>query len=58
VVHADETRWSIDGDSAHVWFHGNEDLAHYHIDPSRAGEVSGGLKTGQVQSCSVQDLRI
>jgi hypothetical protein len=40
VVHADETRWSIDGDGAHVWFHGNEDLAHYHIDPSRAGEVS------------------
>ena len=40
VVHADETRWSIDGASAHLWLHGNEDLAHYHIDPSRAGEVS------------------
>ena len=40
AVHADETRWSIDGETAHVWFHGNEDLAHYHIDPSRAGEVS------------------
>jgi len=40
VVHADETSWSIDGATAHVWFHGNEDLAHYHIDPSRAGEVS------------------
>jgi hypothetical protein len=40
VVYADETSWSIDGQSAHVWFHGNEDLAHYHIDASRAGTVS------------------
>jgi transposase len=40
VVHADESYWSIDGDRAYVWFHGNEDLAHFHIDPSRAGDVS------------------
>jgi hypothetical protein len=43
VVYADETSWSIDGESAHVWFHGNEDLAHYHIDSSRAGAVSRAI---------------
>jgi hypothetical protein len=40
VVCADETYWTIDGASAYIWFHGNEELAYFQIDTSRAGEVS------------------
>jgi transposase len=40
VVYADETYWTIDGRTAYVWFHGNEDLAYFQIDTSRSGEVS------------------
>ncbi len=40
VVYADETHWTIDGRTAYVWFHGNEDLAYFQIDTSRSGEVS------------------
>jgi transposase len=40
VVYADETYWQIDGRSAYVWFHGNDDLAFFHLDVSRAGIVS------------------
>lgn len=40
VVHADETGWRMDGHSGEFWFHGNRQLAHFHWDKSRAGEVS------------------
>jgi transposase len=40
VVYADETYWTINGTTAYVWFHGNEDLAYFQIDTSRSGEVS------------------
>jgi hypothetical protein len=42
-IHADETHWRQDGQNAFVWFAGNEDLALFHIDPSRAGHVAASL---------------
>lgn len=38
--HADETYYRIDSRPAYVWFHGNEDLAHFHVSRTRAGKVS------------------
>jgi hypothetical protein len=40
AIYADETYWTIDAAAAYIWFHGNEDLAYFQIDTSRAGEVS------------------
>jgi hypothetical protein len=42
-VHADETHWREDGQNAYVWFAGNPDLAFYHIDRSRAGQVAADI---------------
>jgi transposase len=38
--HADETYYRIDGQHAYVWFHGNEDLAHFTVTGTRSGKVS------------------
>lgn len=38
--HADETYYRIDGHPAYVWFHGNEDLAHFCVTGTRSGKVS------------------
>jgi transposase len=38
--HADETYYRIDGKPAYVWFHGNEDLAHFCVTQTRSGAVS------------------
>jgi len=38
--HADETYYRIDGQPAYVWFHGNENLAHFFICGTRSGKVS------------------
>ena len=38
--HADETYYRIDGKPAYVWFHGNEDLAHFYVTGTRSGKVS------------------
>ncbi len=40
VNHADETHYTIDGQHAHVWFHGNEHLAHFYICGTRSGKIS------------------
>jgi hypothetical protein len=40
AVHSDGTGWPLDGSSAAFWFHGDERLAHFHFDESRAGQVS------------------
>jgi transposase len=40
IVHADETHWRIDGQSAYIWFAGNANFSFFHIDPSRSGEVA------------------
>jgi hypothetical protein len=38
--HADETYYRIDGQPAYVWFHGNENLAHFCVCGTRSGKVS------------------
>jgi len=38
--HADETHYRVAGKPAYVWFHGNEDLAHFCITGTRSGKVS------------------
>ena len=39
-VHADETYWTLDGDRAYFWVHGNEQFVHFQFDVTRAGQVS------------------
>lgn len=39
-VHADETYWTLDGDRAYFWVHGNERFVHFQFDATRAGQVS------------------
>ncbi len=52
--HADETYYRVNAQPAYVWFHGNEDLAHFYVSGTRSGKVSrtilgedyqGGLNT-------------
>jgi hypothetical protein len=38
--HADETYYRINGQPAYVWFHGNENLAHFCVSGTRSGKVS------------------
>lgn len=40
AVHSDGTGWPQGGTSAAFWFHGDQRLAHFHFDASRAGQVS------------------
>jgi hypothetical protein len=43
AVHADETYWTLDGQRAYYWVHGDDQFLHFQFDTSRAGEVSRGL---------------
>lgn len=40
AVHADETYWTLDGDRAYFWVHGDEKFIHFQFDTTRAGVVS------------------
>jgi transposase len=40
VNHADETHYTINGQHAQAWFHGNEHLAHFYICGTRSGKIS------------------
>jgi len=40
IIHADETHWRIDGQSAYIWFAGHAQFGFFHIAPSRSGEVA------------------
>jgi len=40
VNHADETHWPVNGKPWYGWFHGNVDLAHFALCPTRAGVIS------------------
>ena len=40
AVHADETYWTLNGQRAYYWIHGNEKFIHFQFDTSRAGQVS------------------
>lgn len=39
-VYADETYWTLDGDRAYFWVHGNENFIHFTFETTRAGFVS------------------
>ncbi|QDV47438.1 Transposase IS66 family protein [Stieleria neptunia] len=39
-VYADETYWTLDGDRAYFWVHGNEQFIHFTFETTRAGFVS------------------
>ncbi|MFU8778553.1 MAG: IS66 family transposase, partial [Roseovarius sp.] len=43
VAFGDETFWRENGVPAYVWYGGNEDVAVYHIVPSRSGDVAAHL---------------
>lgn len=38
-IYADETGWKIDGETSWLWTFANEQLAFYHIDRHRSGDV-------------------
>jgi len=40
VVYGDETHWRINGRGAYTWYAGNKDLAFFHVDQSRGGDVA------------------
>lgn len=40
IAHGDETSWRLDGQSAQLWYAGNQNLAFYLVDPSRSGDVA------------------
>jgi hypothetical protein len=43
TANADETSWRQDGIGHYLWYAGNEELALYHIDRHRSGEVAQRL---------------
>lgn len=43
LAHADETSWRNNGIGHYVWFAGNENLAFFHIDRHRSGEVARSI---------------
>jgi transposase len=53
--HADETYYRIDGKPAYVWFHGNEDLAHFHVAATRSGKISRAILGNDYQGGLVTD---
>jgi transposase len=55
VVYADETHWRQDGHNAFVWYGGNENLALFHIEASRAGLVAQHLLGEQYDGSLVTD---
>jgi len=39
-LHADETSWPVDGTGAWLWYAGHSELAYFHVDAHRSGEVA------------------
>lgn len=42
-LHADETHWRQDGLNHFVWYGGNADIAYFHINRHRSGEVAASI---------------
>lgn len=42
-LHADETHWRQDGINHYVWYGGNTDIAYFHINRHRSGEVATSI---------------
>jgi hypothetical protein len=53
--HADETYYRINAEPAYVWFHGNEDLAHFHVAGTRSGQISRWILGQDYQGGLVTD---
>jgi transposase len=53
--HADETYYRINAQPAYVWFHGNENLAHFHVSGTRSGQVSRWILGPDYQGGLVTD---
>ena len=43
AVHADETYWTLNGQRAFFWVHGDEKFIHFQFDTTRKGEVSRNI---------------
>jgi cell division septum initiation protein DivIVA len=55
IIHADETHWRIDGQSAYIWFAGNPNFGFFHIDRSRSGDVALAIFGSRFQGNLVAD---
>jgi uncharacterized coiled-coil protein SlyX len=55
VAYADETHWRINGNTAYLWFAGNDQVDFFHIDPSRSSEVAVGIFGDDFQGDLVAD---
>lgn len=53
--HADETYYRVEAKPAYVWFHGNEDLAHFCITGTRSGAVSRTILGADYQGGLITD---
>lgn len=42
-LHADETSWRVDGVNHWLWYAGHEQLAYFHVDRHRSGEVAQNI---------------
>jgi hypothetical protein len=40
IAHGDETHWRIDGQSAYLWYAGNDQVGFFHADRSRGSDVA------------------
>lgn len=54
-IHADETHWREDGRSAYVFYAGGDEIAVFHIDPSRSGEAAQVLLGSELDAVLITD---
>jgi transposase len=55
AIHADETYYRVNAKPAYVWFHGNEDLAHFCITGTRSGKISRAILGQDYQGGLITD---
>jgi hypothetical protein len=55
IIHADETHWRIDGQSAYIWFAGNPNFGFFQIERSRSSEVALDIFGPRFQGSLVAD---
>ena len=55
IIHADETHWRVDGQSAYIWFAGTPNFGFFHIDRSRSGQVALDIFGPRFQGSLVAD---
>ena len=55
LVHADETHWRQNGQSAYIWYAGNPDLAVFHTDRSRSSKAAQVILGKKIDGLLVAD---